>query len=86
MILLRQGDQVHAYQANCPHAGAPLEEGTVYGGLLICPWHKAAFAVDEGAVCEPPPCATCAVTPPRSKAVRSGSTTSRYLKPNPATQ
>ena len=54
VILLRQGDQVHAYQANCPHAGAPLEEGTVYGGLLICPWHKAAFAVDEGAVCEPP--------------------------------
>ncbi|WP_176506298.1 FAD-dependent oxidoreductase [Pseudomonas urethralis] len=54
MILVRQGDQVHAYQGNCPHAGAPLEEGVVCGGLLICPWHKAAFAVDEGAVCEPP--------------------------------
>jgi apoptosis-inducing factor 3 len=54
MILIRQGDQVHAYQGNCPHEGAPLEEGVVCGGLLVCPWHKAAFAVDEGAVCEPP--------------------------------
>jgi len=54
LILIRQGDQVHAYQANCPHAGAPLEEGVVCNGLLVCPWHKAAFAVDEGAVCEPP--------------------------------
>ncbi|MNO44643.1 Benzene 1,2-dioxygenase system ferredoxin--NAD(+) reductase subunit [compost metagenome] len=54
VILVRQGDQVHAYQGNCPHAGAPLEEGLICGGLLVCPWHKAAFAVDEGAVCEPP--------------------------------
>ncbi|AGZ35243.1 MULTISPECIES: FAD-dependent oxidoreductase [Pseudomonas] len=54
LVLVLQGDQVHAYQANCPHAGAPLDEGMVCGGLLVCPWHKAAFAVDEGAVCEPP--------------------------------
>ncbi|MBI6942878.1 FAD-dependent oxidoreductase [Pseudomonas putida] len=54
LILIRQGDQVHAYQGNCPHAGAPLDEGLICGGLLVCPWHKAAFAVDEGAVCEPP--------------------------------
>lgn len=54
MILIRQGDQVHAYQGNCPHEGAPLEEGVICGGLLVCPWHKAAFAVDDGVVCEPP--------------------------------
>lgn len=54
LILIRQGDQVHAYQGNCPHAGAPLDEGLVCGGLLVCPWHKAAFAVDDGVVCEPP--------------------------------
>lgn len=54
MILVRQGQLVHAFQANCPHAGAPLEEGVVCSGLLVCPWHKAAFAIDEGAVCEPP--------------------------------
>lgn len=54
IILVRQGQQVRAYQANCPHAGAPLDEGVVCAGLLVCPWHKAAFAVDDGAVCEPP--------------------------------
>ncbi|WP_369991774.1 FAD-dependent oxidoreductase [Pseudomonas xanthosomatis] len=54
LVLVRQGDQVHAYQGNCPHAGAPFDEGVVCAGLLVCPWHKAAFAVDEGAVCEPP--------------------------------
>ncbi|MDH0301576.1 MULTISPECIES: FAD-dependent oxidoreductase [unclassified Pseudomonas] len=54
LILVRHGDQLRAYQGNCPHEGAPLDEGAVCGGLLICPWHKAAFALDEGAVCEPP--------------------------------
>ncbi|MDR2307495.1 MAG: FAD-dependent oxidoreductase [Paucimonas sp.] len=54
LILVRHGDQVRAYQGNCPHAGAPLDEGVVCAGLLVCPWHKAAFAVDEGVVCEPP--------------------------------
>ncbi|WP_060483366.1 FAD-dependent oxidoreductase [Pseudomonas sp. NBRC 111119] len=54
LILLRQGDQVHAFQGTCPHAGAPLDEGRVCDGMLICPWHKAAFALGDGAVCEPP--------------------------------
>ncbi|MFK3815901.1 FAD-dependent oxidoreductase [Pseudomonas sp. NPDC089407] len=54
LIVVRQGDQVRAYQGNCPHAGAPLDEGVVCAGQLVCPWHKAAFAVDDGMVCEPP--------------------------------
>ena len=48
IVLVRQGERVRAFQANCPHEGAPLEQGAVCGGLLICPWHKAAFAVDDG--------------------------------------
>lgn len=40
ILLLRVGDQVRAYQAKCPHAGAPLAEGAVCNGRLICPWHK----------------------------------------------
>lgn len=54
LVLIRQGERVLAFQANCPHAGAPLEEGVVCAGMLICPWHRAAFAVDDGVVCEPP--------------------------------
>lgn len=54
VLLLRSGDDVHAYQADCPHAGAPLEQGAVCGGRLICPWHKATFDVTSGALLEPP--------------------------------
>jgi NADPH-dependent 2,4-dienoyl-CoA reductase/sulfur reductase-like enzyme/nitrite reductase/ring-hydroxylating ferredoxin subunit len=54
LLLIREGDAVHAYQADCPHAGAPLEHGAVCGGRLICPWHKATFDVRSGALLEPP--------------------------------
>lgn len=54
ILLLRVGDEVVAYQAECPHAGAPLVDGAVCNGHLICPWHKAEFAVNDGSLCEPP--------------------------------
>ena len=54
VVLLRDGDHVHAYQGTCPHAGAPLAEGALCNGRLICPWHKATFRVRDGHVCEPP--------------------------------
>lgn len=54
ILLLRVGDQVRAFQGECPHAGAPLAEGALCHGRLICPWHKAAFRVEDGALCEPP--------------------------------
>ncbi|MGM3425773.1 FAD-dependent oxidoreductase [Pseudomonas benzopyrenica] len=54
ILLLRVGDQVRAFQTHCPHAGAPLAEGAVCQGRLVCPWHKASFAVDDGSLCEPP--------------------------------
>jgi len=54
LLLVRSGSQVRAYQAECPHAGAPLEQGAICDGRIICPWHKAAFRVDDGQVCEPP--------------------------------
>jgi len=54
IVLLRVGDQLRAYQGECPHAGAPLAEGALCHGRLICPWHKAAFRIEDGALCEPP--------------------------------
>ncbi len=54
ILLLRSGDQVRAFQGKCPHAGAPLAKGAVCHGRLICPWHKAAFRAEDGALCEPP--------------------------------
>ncbi|MGE7955690.1 FAD-dependent oxidoreductase [Pseudomonas sp. NPDC089530] len=58
VLLIRSGNQVLAYQADCPHAGAPLEQGVVSLGQLICPWHKGAFACDSGQPCQPPPLAS----------------------------
>lgn len=54
MLLIRRGDQVHAFSADCPHAGAPLEEGAICNGRIVCPWHKATFAVADGSLIEPP--------------------------------
>ncbi|SEP83500.1 NADPH-dependent 2,4-dienoyl-CoA reductase, sulfur reductase [Pseudomonas sp. NFACC02] len=54
IVLVRDGEEVRAYQGECPHAGAPLADGAVCNGRLICPWHKAEFAVHDGHLCEPP--------------------------------
>ncbi|MGE1177051.1 apoptosis inducing factor family protein [Pseudomonas sp. BW7P1] len=54
IVLLRTAGQLRAFQGECPHAGAPLAEGAVCHGRLICPWHKAAFRLEDGALCEPP--------------------------------
>jgi nitrite reductase/ring-hydroxylating ferredoxin subunit len=54
ILLVRDGDDVHAYSAVCPHAQAPLEEGAVCNGRIVCPWHKATFRVSDGALLEPP--------------------------------
>lgn len=54
IALIRFDDQIRAYQGECPHAGAPLAEGAICNGRLICPWHKAAFAVADGSLREPP--------------------------------
>lgn len=53
-LLVLDGDEVHAFQAFCPHAGAPLADGAICNGHLICPWHKAEFSIDDGHLCEPP--------------------------------
>ena len=54
IVLIRQAGTVSALAGACPHAGAPLEKGAVCEGRLICPWHKAAFSVADGALLEPP--------------------------------
>jgi len=54
-ILIARVDGVcHAVAATCPHAGGPLDEGVLHKGVVICPWHKAAFRVATGERAEPP--------------------------------
>lgn len=33
---------------SCPHQGASLAEGTLHGGIVICPWHGWAFDPRDG--------------------------------------
>ncbi|WP_426158393.1 FAD-dependent oxidoreductase [Pseudomonas sp. TSRC2-2] len=54
IVLLRANGELRAFQGQCPHAGAPLAEGALCHGRLICPWHKAAYRAEDGGLCEPP--------------------------------
>ncbi len=54
LVHTSEGD-LYALEAKCPHAGAPLEQGAVCDGRLICPWHTGTFALDTGLLVEPPP-------------------------------
>lgn len=56
-ILLVHTDagELHAFEAKCPHAGAPLEQGALCNGRLICPWHAGTFELATGRLVEPPP-------------------------------
>lgn len=54
VLFVRDASGVRAFQAKCPHLGAPLAKGEICGGRLYCPWHKAAFTLAEGSLEEPP--------------------------------
>jgi nitrite reductase/ring-hydroxylating ferredoxin subunit/uncharacterized membrane protein len=50
VVLLRQGEQVYAISATCPHAGGPLDEGQLQGDVVECPWHGSRFCMRDGRV------------------------------------
>ena len=54
LLLVRTGGHIAAFQATCPHKGAPLAQGILNGSRLMCPWHHACFSAQTGALLEPP--------------------------------
>jgi len=49
VLLYRRGSQIYALSDVCPHAGAPLHEGTVDDDLCVtCPWHGSRFRLSDG--------------------------------------
>ena len=54
VLLLRQGDRIRAIGATCPHLGGPLDEGSIDGDTVTCPWHGSVFKLGDGALVHGP--------------------------------
>jgi NADPH-dependent 2,4-dienoyl-CoA reductase/sulfur reductase-like enzyme/nitrite reductase/ring-hydroxylating ferredoxin subunit len=54
ILIIRTAEGFSAIGAECTHYGAPLVEGVLSEGRVVCPWHHACFAVRSGAMLEPP--------------------------------
>ena len=48
LVLVRQGETIHALHEQCAHAGGPLSEGTLVDGCIQCPWHGSRFRLNDG--------------------------------------
>jgi nitrite reductase/ring-hydroxylating ferredoxin subunit/uncharacterized membrane protein len=49
-LVVRLDGRLCAIAAVCSHAGGPLEEGELKGGIVTCPWHGSRFDVCTGKV------------------------------------
>jgi nitrite reductase/ring-hydroxylating ferredoxin subunit/uncharacterized membrane protein len=56
VVVCRTGDNgdVAAFGEFCPHLAAPMSDGWVDRGRLVCPWHGSRFDVCSGAVLRGP--------------------------------
>ncbi|MGK7221389.1 Rieske 2Fe-2S domain-containing protein [Kocuria flava] len=54
LVLVREGERVHALDSVCSHMGGPLDEGEVAGGCVRCPWHGSVFRLADGSVVHGP--------------------------------
>ena len=54
VLLCRVDGDLHAVHAKCTHYGAPLADGALSNGRVVCPWHHACFDVQNGDQLEPP--------------------------------
>ena len=54
LAVLRRGRAVTAISDVCSHLSAPLHEGEVFDGCIVCPWHGSTFRLDDGSVTRSP--------------------------------
>jgi nitrite reductase/ring-hydroxylating ferredoxin subunit/uncharacterized membrane protein len=50
VLLVRLKGTIYAIASTCTHAGGPLDEGTLEGEVVTCPWHGSRFCVRDGEV------------------------------------
>jgi nitrite reductase/ring-hydroxylating ferredoxin subunit len=54
LVLVRDGEVIHALHATCAHAGGPLDKGTLVDGCVECPWHQSRYRLADGHVVQGP--------------------------------
>lgn len=56
VMLLRDGDFIHAVGATCTHLGGPMDEGEIDldACTTTCPWHASVFSLRDGSVMHGP--------------------------------
>jgi len=54
VLVLRHDGRLYAIANTCAHAGGPLDEGTLDGTRVTCPWHASQFDVTTGRVVRGP--------------------------------
>jgi nitrite reductase/ring-hydroxylating ferredoxin subunit/uncharacterized membrane protein len=48
LVLVREGETIHALHDQCAHAGGPLSEGSLVDGCIECPWHGSRYRLADG--------------------------------------
>jgi nitrite reductase/ring-hydroxylating ferredoxin subunit len=46
ILLVRDGERIHALSDTCSHLGCALHKGKLEEGTVVCPCHGSAFALD----------------------------------------
>jgi nitrite reductase/ring-hydroxylating ferredoxin subunit len=46
ILLVRDGERIHAMSGTCSHLGCLLHKGSLVEGTVVCPCHGSAFALD----------------------------------------
>lgn len=54
VVICQNDGQVLAVGEHCPHLGAPMRDGWIDAGRLVCPWHGSRFACTSGEVLRGP--------------------------------
>lgn len=65
VVLHRDRDRVLAVGEYCPHLGAPMADGWVDRGRVVCPWHGSRFECQSGNVLKGPATAALPSYPTR---------------------
>lgn len=50
VLIVRQGERIHALANRCTHRGGPLHEGELRDGTIECPWHGSVFRLEDGSI------------------------------------